>query len=143
MDGSVSATRKKNKAKKEAATPAEAAKDQIVKAEAELTKILKDPANDDMTFAGVCVCFEQRGPDVEQDVRSLMGCWCGLSVSPLALLVGSFRTAILRYTMNMCPHPHSRLPNRYAQGGKHSIGNRVREQGVEGVVQNNGKAFDG
>ena len=55
MDGSVSATRKKNKAKKEAATPAEAAKDQIVKAEAELTKILKDPANDDMTFTGVCV----------------------------------------------------------------------------------------
>ena len=46
-------TPKKRKAtKKEAATPAEASKAEIAKIEAELTKILKDEANDSMTYAG-------------------------------------------------------------------------------------------
>ena len=46
-------TPKKRKAtKKKAATPAEASKAEIAKIEAELTKILKDEANDSMTYAG-------------------------------------------------------------------------------------------
>ena len=49
-------TPKKRKAtKKEAATPAEASKAEIAKIEAELTKILKDEANDSMTYAGTMV----------------------------------------------------------------------------------------
>ena len=52
-DESVADTPKKRKAtKKEAATPAEASKAEIAKIEAELTKILKDEANDSMTYAG-------------------------------------------------------------------------------------------
>ncbi len=53
MDESVADAPKKRKAtKKEAATPAEASKAEIAKIEAELTKILKDEANDSMTYAG-------------------------------------------------------------------------------------------
>ena len=52
-DESVADSPKKGKStKKEAATPAEASKAEIAKIEAELTKILKDEANDSMTYAG-------------------------------------------------------------------------------------------
>ena len=44
--------KKRKTTKKEAATPAEASKAEIAKIEAELTKILKDEANDSMTYAG-------------------------------------------------------------------------------------------
>ena len=58
FDDSMSDTPKKKKqTKKEAESPSEASKDQIAKIEAELTKILKDSANDDMSYAGnVFVC---------------------------------------------------------------------------------------
>ena len=53
VDDSVVATVKKTKnAKKEAASPAETTKAQVAKIEAELTKILKDQSNDDMSYAG-------------------------------------------------------------------------------------------
>ena len=56
FDDSMSDTPKKKPKqqtkKKEAKSPSEASKDQIAKIEAELTKILKDPANDDMSYAG-------------------------------------------------------------------------------------------
>ena len=57
FDDSMSDTPKKKKqakkeAKKEAESPSEASKAQIAKIEAELTKILKDSANDDMSYAG-------------------------------------------------------------------------------------------
>ena len=44
--------KKKKQTKKEAKSPSEASKAQIAKIEAELTKILKDSANDDMSYAG-------------------------------------------------------------------------------------------
>ena len=44
--------KKKQKKKKEPESPAEASKEQIAKIEAELAKILKDSANDDMSYAG-------------------------------------------------------------------------------------------
>ena len=57
-DESVADSPKKRKTtKKEAATPAEASKAEIAKIEAELTKILKDEANDSMTYAGTIVLF--------------------------------------------------------------------------------------
>ena len=46
----------KKQAKKEAESPSEASKAQIAKIEAELTKILKDSANDDMSYAGRQYC---------------------------------------------------------------------------------------
>ena len=46
----------KKEAKKEAKSPSEASKAQIAKIEAELTKILKDSANDDMSYAGRQYC---------------------------------------------------------------------------------------
>ena len=47
--------KKRKTTKKEAATPAEASKAEIAKIEAELTKILKDEANDSMTYTGTIV----------------------------------------------------------------------------------------
>ena len=44
--------KKKQKKKKEPESPAEASKEQIAEIEAELAKILKDSANDDMSYAG-------------------------------------------------------------------------------------------
>ena len=58
LDDSLSDTPKKKQTKKEAESPGEASKAQIAKIEAELTKILKDSANDDMSYAGnVVVCL--------------------------------------------------------------------------------------
>ena len=51
----VGIPKKRKTTKKEAATPAEASKAEIAKIEAELTKILKDEANDSMTYAGTMV----------------------------------------------------------------------------------------
>ena len=48
--------KKKKQTKKEAESPSEASKAQIAKIEAELTKILKDSANDDMSYAGRQYC---------------------------------------------------------------------------------------
>ena len=53
LDDSMSDTPKKKQTKKEAESPAEASKAQISKIEAELTKILKDSGNDDMSYAGM------------------------------------------------------------------------------------------
>ena len=50
---SVAGTPKQKKAKKEPDDPAKASKAQIAKIEAELTKILKDEANDKMSYAGM------------------------------------------------------------------------------------------
>ena len=59
FDDSMSDTPKKKQTKKqtkkEAESPGEASKAQIAKIEAELTKILKDSANDDMSYAGNAV----------------------------------------------------------------------------------------
>ena len=52
MDGSEAATPKREQTKKEAESPAEESKAQIAKIEAELTKILKDKANESMSYAG-------------------------------------------------------------------------------------------
>ena len=46
-------TPKQKKAKKEPDDPAKASKAQTAKIEAELTKILKDEANDNMSYAGM------------------------------------------------------------------------------------------
>ena len=44
--------KKKQKKKKEPESPAEASKEQIAKIEAELSKLLDDEANDDMSYEG-------------------------------------------------------------------------------------------
>ena len=67
-------TPKKRKAtKKEAATPAEASKAEIAKIEAELTKILKDEANDSMTYAGTMLLLCGEGCSGR---RYLCCSWC-------------------------------------------------------------------
>ena len=50
----------KKHTKKEAESPSEASKAQIAKIEAELTKILKDSANDDMSYAGTKYSYFSR-----------------------------------------------------------------------------------
>ena len=73
-DESVADTMKKAKAtKKEAATPAEASKAEIAKIEAELTKILKDEANDSMTYAGRMLLLALWGGQAGSVRRCL--CW--------------------------------------------------------------------
>ena len=64
MDGSAAATPKRKPTKKEAESPAEESKAQIAKIEAELTKILKDKANEDMSYAGSVYARVFWGADV-------------------------------------------------------------------------------